>query len=37
MSNEPEPESESDTFSECININDTCSIKCIKELIEQIK
>ena len=34
---EPEPESASETFSECININDTCSIKCIGELIEQIK
>ena len=39
MSIEPEPESEPEpeTFSECININDTCSIKCIGELIEQIK
>ena len=39
MSGEPEPESEPEpeTFSECININDTCSIKCIGELIEQIK
>ena len=37
MSSEPEPESASETFSECINIDNTCSIKCIEELIEQIK